>query len=205
MKLCCCIFAGGRPRVLSKFPSENQKNLKSPLGRWISPMFWMFFLDFAYEIALLHLCRWEAQGNLANFRWKINKNQNLHWVDGFPLCFGSFFWILLVQLRWCIFAGERTRVLSKFPLKYPQKSKSELGRWISPYVLGCFWILLMKLRCCIFAGGRPRVLSKFPLEHPQNSESELGRWISPTFWRFFRDFAYGIALVHFCRREAQGT
>ena len=25
------------------------------------------------------------------------------------------------------------------------------------------------------------------------------------FWRLFLDFAYGIALLHFCRREAQGT
>ena len=63
----------------------------------------------------------------------------------------------------------------------------------------------MKLRYCIFAGGRPRVLSKFPLKNPKNFKSELGRWISRMFWRFFEDFAYEIALVHFCRREAQGT
>ena len=36
------------------------------------------------------------------------------------------------------FRRRDTRVLSKFPLKYPQKSKSELGRWISPYVFAFF-------------------------------------------------------------------
>ena len=87
MKLCCWIFAGGRPRALSKLPLENQKN------------------------------------------------QNLHLVDGFPLCFGGFFGILLMKWRRFIFGGGRPRALSKFPLKTSQNSKSELGRWISP----TFW------------------------------------------------------------------
>ena len=158
VKLRCCIFAGGRPRVLSKFPLKNSQKSKSPLGEWISPMFWMFFLDFAYEIALLHFCRREAQGTQQTSFGKSLKPSNLNWVDGFPLCFGGFFWILLTKLRYCIFAG-----------------------------------------------GRPRVLSKFPSKNQQNSDSELGRWISPMFWRFCLDFAYKNALLHFCRREAQGT
>ena len=58
--------------------------------------------------------------------------------------------------------------LSKIPLKTPQSSKSELGRWISPMFWSLFLNFAMKLRCCIFAGGRPRVLSKFTLKTPQH-------------------------------------
>jgi hypothetical protein len=62
----------------------------------------------------------------------------------------------------------------------------------------------MELLCCIFAGGRPRVLSKFSLKSPQKSNLN---WVHgfPGVLEAFRDFAYGIALLHFCRREAQGT
>ena len=62
----------------------------------------------------------------------------------------------------------------------------------------------MELRCCIFAGGRPRVLSKFPLKSPVKSNMT---WVHG-FHRvleLFQDVAYEIALLHFCRREAQGT
>ena len=62
VKLRCCIFAGGRPRVLSKFPLKNQQNSNSELGRWISPMLWRFFRDLACEMAWVDFWRREAHG-----------------------------------------------------------------------------------------------------------------------------------------------
>ena len=65
-------------------------------------------------------------------------------------------------------------------------------------------MLLMKLRCCIFAGGRSRALSKFPLKTLKTPNLN---WVDgfPLCFGVFFDFAYEIALLHFCRREAQGT
>ena len=171
-------------------------------------------MDFPYALEVFSaFCLWNCvvaflqeggPGYLANFLWQTPKKSNLHWVDGFPLCFGGFFWILLTKLRYCIFAGGRPRVLSKFPLKNQQNSNSELGRWISPMLLMFFGILLVKWRGFIFGGGRPMALSKFPLENPQNSKSELGAWISPYVLEVFSGFCLWNCVVAFLQERGPG-
>ena len=153
-------------------------------------------MDFPYALEVFsRFCLWNCvvaflqeggPGHWANFPWNIPKTPNLNWVDWFPLRFGGFLLVFAYELRCCIFAGGRPRVLSKFPLKVPQNPQIWIGQMDFPNVLTVFfWILLMELRCCIFAGGRPMALSKIPLKTPQSSKSELGRCIFPYVLEFF--------------------
>jgi hypothetical protein len=160
MELRCCIFAGGRPRVLSKFPLENPK--KSNLN-WVHGFHGVleFFRDFAYGIALLHFCRREAQGtyqiSLGNSS-KINSELGTWISSGFGVCFG----ILLMELRCCIFARGRPRVLSKFSLKSPQQSNLN---WVHgfPRVLEVFsGFCLWNCSVAFLQEGGPGYLANLP-------------------------------------------
>ena len=80
---------------------------------------------------------------LNEFQLKTLKTPNLNWADGFPVCFGGFFRILLMKLSFCIFAGGRPRALSKFPLEIP---KTPNLNWVDGFPL-CFGGFLRDVAC----------------------------------------------------------
>ena len=139
----------GGPGYLANFLWKISKN-PNPNGVDGFPL---CFEGFFWRLLMKLRCCIFAGGRpraLSTIPLKTPKTPNLNWVDEFPLCFGGFFLILPMKLRCYIFAGGRSpRVLSKFPLENQQKSKSPLGKWISPI----FWDLFSGfcLRNCVIA------------------------------------------------------